>query len=556
MSRLTLCVITAGALALASLGIMVVRYHVLGSAIASPSGPGTYHVTLVARGKMAGEAKLTTVCALDFDRQHIFREELASNELHRRPMDTHHPERHLAHWTSLGNANASFAVRYEFYCQVSGRPPTSARAALGRKLYEAPSPGEYLQSDARIEAGDPAITELALDLTRGLTAPADQARALYQHVSDEIVNEPGAGGPSAGAMECLKAGRGDATAKSRLLAALCRNRGIPTRLVSGLLLNRAGEQRGHVWVEAWVGERWVSYCPFHHHVGHVPPTYLVLAFDDQPLVRGHNIRGLSYAFLAEHRPPPEADADQQPSLVYRLFDRISLYNLPATEMELVELLLLLPIAALIICLFRNLIGVQTFGTFAPALIGLAFRHTGSFVSPGVFIALILVGWGIRRVLDRYRLLQVPRTAFLLSTVVVVLLIAIMAATFCRVTPTSVISLFPLIILTGMIERFWTLETEDGTMASFKTLAGTIAIAAIISFVVSRRVLVDHLVRYPETLGLVMACQLLLGRYTGYRLSELFRFRDLIRGREQSADVHFEQVQATVPFVRQMKAWRQ
>jgi hypothetical protein len=40
--------------------------------------------------------------------------------------------------------------------------------------------------------------------------------------------------------------------------------------------------------------------------------------------------------------------------------------------------------------------------------------------------------------------------------------------------------------------------------------------------------VNHLNRYPETLGAIMAVQLLIGRYTGYRLSELFRFRDFLR----------------------------
>jgi hypothetical protein len=34
--------------------------------------------------------------------------------------------------------------------------------------------------------------------------------------------------------------------------------------------------------------------------------------------------------------------------------------------------------------------------------------------------------------------------------------------------------------------------------------------------------------YPETLGVIMAVQLLIGRYTGYRLSELYRFRDFIK----------------------------
>ena len=36
-----------------------------------------------------------------------------------------------------------------------------------------------------------------------------------------------------------------------------------------------------------------------------------------------------------------------------------------------------------------------------------------------------------------------------------------------------------------------------------------------------------MIHYPETLGLVMAGQLLMGRYTGYRLSELLRFRDFV-----------------------------
>ena len=38
-----------------------------------------------------------------------------------------------------------------------------------------------------------------------------------------------------------------------------------------------------------------------------------------------------------------------------------------------------------------------------------------------------------------------------------------------------------------------------------------------------------LFRYPEALGLFLAAQLLIGRYTGYRLSELFRFRDFVQG---------------------------
>jgi hypothetical protein len=135
---------------------------------------------------------------------------------------------------------------------------------------------------------------------------------------------------------------------------------------------------------------------------------------------------------------------------------------------------------------------------------------------------------MRRLLDRYHLLQVPRIAFLLSLVVIVLIGTTVAANYHDLPVTRYFSLFPMVILTGMIERFWTLETEDGTTASFKTLLGTMLIAATISLVLSIHAVVHHMIRYPETLGLIMAAQLLIGRYTGYRFSELFRFRDLAR----------------------------
>jgi hypothetical protein len=110
---------------------------------------------------------------------------------------------------------------------------------------------------------------------------------------------------------------------------------------------------------------------------------------------------------------------------------------------------------------------------------------------------------------------------------------IVAANFRDLPATKYISLFPIVILTGMIERFWTLETEDSTASSFKTLLCTLVIAVSISLFLSLSAVVRHMFRFPETLGLVMAVQLLIGRYTGYRLTELFRFRDLIRVEPQA-----------------------
>jgi hypothetical protein len=265
----------------------------------------------------------------------------------------------------------------------------------------------------------------------------------------------------------------------------------------------------------------------------VPATYLILGFGDQPIVRGHKVRDLDYAYLVEHTLPEGAATDDDPSPLRRTLKLLSLDALQPPEARMVEFLLLLPIAALVVCVFRNLIGVNTFGTFAPALVGLAFRELQSLPGILVFVSIVLVGWGMRRVLDYFHLLQVPRTAFMLSLVVIILIATVVVAN-CQAQPieaTKYIPLFPIVILTGMIERFWTLEVEDGTSSSFRTLLGTMLIAGIIALFLSWHAVVSHMFLFPETLGIIMAVQLLIGRYTGYRLSELFRFKEFIQASE-------------------------
>jgi hypothetical protein len=526
MSRTTLSLATASVLAVLSLGVMAIRHQVLGMEIRTPIGPGTYKVTMLIRGKSQGGAKVRMLCPLDFREQHVFREEFTSNEMVCKPVEGGSHERRPMQWLQkAGGGKTSFEAHYEFYCTVNAEP-TAPMAKLARQLHEAPRADEHLHADAHIDPNDPEISALAFRLTENCPKAADQVRKLFDFVVEDIANEPAAGMAGSSAVECLKSRRGDAVAKSRLLAALCRSRNIPTRLVAGLNLTQQNDQTAHWWVESWIGDRWLPMCTSNHHYGRMPSTYLVFSFGDEAMVRGHSVHDLDYSCLVEHHAPREGAAPND-SWLHQIFRTISLDAPPPGQRGLLEFLLLLPCAALIICVCRNLIGLSCFGTFAPALIGLAFRQAESLPGILVFVSIVLIGWGFRRMLDQYHLLQVPRTSFLLSLVVLLLLGTIVAANYEELEFTRYFSLFPMVILTGMIERFWTLETEDGTTSSFKTLLSTMFIAALISLVASRTVLVWQLTHYPETLGLVMAGQLIIGRYTGYRLLELFRFRDFV-----------------------------
>jgi hypothetical protein len=527
MSRTRLCAVTAAILAAASFGVMAARTHVLGREIKRPGGSGAWKVTLLVEGRTtAADARVTTPAPLDFGRQHVYHELCRSAELVARPRDARRPDYQPIHWVPRpGLDPGPFRLRHQFYCTTTVGLPTASMMRQARQLAAGPGAEATSPGPRDIESDDAEVSELARRLTDGVSRPRDQVETLYRHVAEEVGNEPDLGTTTTSALDCLRAGTGDAGGKARLLVALCRNRGIPARLVTGVVLQRGADQPAHVWAEARVDDHWLPACPSHGHLGRVPTNYFVLHVGEEPLIRGRHVRDLRHALLVERVPVAEVEGDGP--WLRGLFRRASLSTLPPAEQHLCEFLLLLPVAALIVCLTRNVIGLVTFGTFAPALLGLAFRDLASLPGILVFVALVLAGWLMRRWLDRFHLLQVPRVAVLLTLVVAILVGLVMAAGQYDWPVMRYVSLFPLVILTGMIERFWTVEAEDGTTSSFRTLAATLAVAAVISLTLSLEVVVRQLTRYPETLGLIAAAQLLLGRYTGYRLTELFRFRDFV-----------------------------
>jgi transglutaminase-like putative cysteine protease len=529
MSRTLLCVFTAALVAAASAGLMAARSRVLGDEVRRPAGPNTWTVTLVVRGSGTGGGRLVTDTPLDLERQRVLDDAYESAQLFHKPPEVRRPDRRQVLWTRrAGMPEGPFEVRCRFHIAIDGGGHAGSAAHPAGATYAPPRPGEYLETlpgaeDERLSAAARAVTA-DLEAARN---HRDIAEALYRFVAGDVRNEPHFDGPSAPPVSCLLARRGDRLAKARLLVALLRNRGLPARLVSGVTLARGCEQRTHYWVEAWAYGHWLPMCPFHGYFGRVPPTYLVFGFGDRPLARGNRIKDLDCAFLTERVGTAEGAAAGA-SLGQRLFRSLSLVLLPPAERRLVELLLLFPVAALIICVFRNLIGLSSFGLFAPALIGLAFHDLHSLPGILVFVTILLIGWLMRRILDHYHLLQVPRVAVMLTLIMLVLIAAVVASNRWGVPVTRYVALFPVVILTGMVERFWTLETEDSTAASFKTLLQTMGIATVIALVLSRPALARTLFFYPEALGLILAAQLLIGRYTGYRLTELFRFRDFLR----------------------------
>jgi hypothetical protein len=221
----------------------------------------------------------------------------------------------------------------------------------------------------------------------------------------------------------------------------------------------------------------------------------------------------------------EAGRQRFPSL-----HALSLFSLPIETQAVYRVLLLIPVGALILVLLRNLVGIKTFGTFMPVLIALAFRETQLLWGIVLFSLVVGLGLAVRFYLDRLRLLLVARLAVVL-TVVVLLMAGLSVLSQQLGMPRGLsLALFPMVIMTMTIERMSIVWDERGSTEALLQGAGSL-VAAAVAYVAMFRPRLEHLVFvFPELLLLVLAALLLLGRYTGYRLTELARFRALARGK--------------------------
>jgi hypothetical protein len=84
----------------------------------------------------------------------------------------------------------------------------------------------------------------------------------------------------------------------------------------------------------------------------------------------------------------------------------------------------------------------------------------------------------------------------------------------------------MIILSWTIERLSILWEEDGPREVGIQLTGTLIVASCAFFLMTNPYIEHWTFNFPELMLCVLAVILLLGQYTGYRLSELMRFRHL------------------------------
>ncbi|OGI22807.1 MAG: hypothetical protein A3E91_03875 [Candidatus Moranbacteria bacterium RIFCSPHIGHO2_12_FULL_40_10] len=187
-----------------------------------------------------------------------------------------------------------------------------------------------------------------------------------------------------------------------------------------------------------------------------------------------------------------------------------------------------PIIATIIAFLRQIVGIKAFGIYTPSIVIFALLGTGLKYGVAIFVSVILVGMVARFLLKGLRLLYLPRLAITLSLVAFSILVILMTGGSLQRTGLAAVSIFPLLMIIILVEKFIAAQIEKGGKTAMVLALETLIISLVGYYVIKNGYLIKTVVLYPWIVLLTVPINIFLGKWTGLRLSEYWRFREILK----------------------------
>jgi len=244
-----------------------------------------------------------------------------------------------------------------------------------------------------------------------------------------------------------------------------------------------------------------------------------------PLLITENVKNpkVSFAVTKSIVPARTAVLKANEAKEDNVWSNFSLFALPIDSQNAFKRLLLVPIGALVVVLLRLFVGLKTSGTFMPVLLAMAFAETKLIPGIVMFLLVVAIGLLFRAYLAKLNLLLVARISAVLILVVGIMAYVAIFAYRLGIQESITITFFPMIILAWTIERMSIIWEEDGPREVFIQGGGSLIVAIIACFAMTNSTIGYLTYNFPETLLIILAIIIIVGRYSGYRLSELYRF---------------------------------
>ena len=200
--------------------------------------------------------------------------------------------------------------------------------------------------------------------------------------------------------------------------------------------------------------------------------------------------------------------------------------------NLVVLTIMFPLIAALIAFSRHVIGVRGFGIYAPAVLSVAFVSTGIPLGIIIFVMVILLAILFKNIFKKIALPHLPKTALLLWGITIGVLALFVCSALLGLEIFLQISIFPLLIIILLSENFMDTQLFSSSKEALRLTVETILIAIVCALIISSETLQKLVIVNPGlTLMLVALADVMMGKFTGLRWLEYFRFQDLLQDKK-------------------------
>ena len=310
---------------------------------------------------------------------------------------------------------------------------------------------------------------------------------------------------------------------------LLRYHGVETRVAKGLFLEDGRRNmKLESLMETYDGSTWQFYTLEKGKI-EKPENFFVWQRGGISLLDSIGTKDAKVRFsISERRVPTRSLAiDESVKKGSTIMD-FSLFSLPISEQNAFKHILLVPIGALVVAFLRIIIGLKTSGTFMPILLALAFMETQLVTGLILFVSIVGVGLVIRSYLSHLNLLLVARISAVVIVVIGIMSVFSIVSYKLGINEALTITFFPMIILAWTIERMSILWEEEGAKEVYLQGGGSLFVASLAYFAMSNEMLAYLSFNFPELLLVVLSLIIVLGRYSGYRILELIRFKSQVK----------------------------
>ena len=329
-------------------------------------------------------------------------------------------------------------------------------------------------------------------------------------------------------VKLLLAGDTSVQNKARVTEILLSIAHVPVEKVHTIRLVADQPQMPELWLRSFNGKEWLYFNPENGEAG-LPQDRLLWWIGDDNLITVEGGKKATVSFTLNNS---EMNAIRLAKLTDESTDadflEYSLYGLPLQTQQTFMIMVMIPIGVLVILILRNLIGLQTLGTFTPVLIALAFRETQLGFGIVLFTIITALGLSLRSYLEHLKLQMLPRLSVVLTFVVVLIAAISLFSHKLGLERGLSVALFPMVILTMTIERLSITWEERGASHAMKVAVGTLFAASLAHIIMSVPEFIYFVFTFPAILLILVGFMLAMGRYRGYRLTELIRFKAFLK----------------------------